>query len=32
LRDGGRFDAVNLFAFLPNHAPEQDGICLARKK
>ena len=32
LRDSGRFDAVNLFAFLPNHAPEQDGICLARKK
>lgn len=32
LRDGGRFDAVNLYAFLPNHAPEQDGICLARKK
>lgn len=32
IRDGGRWDAVNIYAFLPNHAPEQDGICLARKK
>jgi len=32
IQDGGRWDAVNVFAFLPNHAPEQDGICLARKK
>jgi predicted O-methyltransferase YrrM len=32
VQDGGRWDAVNIYAFLPNHAPEQDGICLARKK
>ncbi len=32
VRDNGYWDAVNLFAFLPDHAPEQDGICLARKK
>lgn len=32
IRDGRRWDAVNIYAFLPNHAPEQDGICLARKK
>ncbi len=32
IRDGGRWDGVNIYAFLPNHAPEQDGICLARKK
>jgi predicted O-methyltransferase YrrM len=32
IQDGGRWDAVNIYAFLPNHAPEQDGICLARKK
>jgi predicted O-methyltransferase YrrM len=32
IRDGGRWDALNIYAFLPNHAPEQDGICLARKK
>lgn len=30
--DEGRWEAVNLLAFLPEHAPEQDGICLARKK
>lgn len=32
IRDSGRWDAVNMFAFLPNHAPESDGICLALKK
>jgi len=32
MRDEARWEAVNLFAFLPEHAPEQDGICLARKK
>jgi predicted O-methyltransferase YrrM len=32
VRDSGRWDAVNLYTFLPEHAPEQDGICLARKK
>lgn len=32
LRDNGRWDAVNLLAFLPEHAPEHDGFCLARKK
>ncbi|PKN43945.1 MAG: hypothetical protein CVU63_11675 [Deltaproteobacteria bacterium HGW-Deltaproteobacteria-20] len=32
IQDGRRWDAVNIYAFLPNHAPEQDGICLARKK
>jgi predicted O-methyltransferase YrrM len=32
VRDNGCWDAVNIYAFLPSHAPEQDGICLARKK
>jgi predicted O-methyltransferase YrrM len=32
VRDNGYWDAVNMYAFLPDHAPEQDGICLARKK
>lgn len=32
VRDNGCWDAVNVYAFLPDHAPEQDGICLARKK
>lgn len=32
LRDNGRWDAVNLLAFLPDHAPEHDGFCLARKR
>ena len=32
IRDNGRWDAVNMYAFLPNHAPESDGICLALKK
>lgn len=32
VRDNGYWDAVNLYAFLPEHAPEQDGFCLARKK
>ena len=32
VRDSGCWDAVNLYAFLPEHAPEQDGFCLARKK
>jgi len=29
--DQARWDAVNILAFLPQHAPEQDGFCLARK-
>jgi len=32
VRDNGCWDAINIYAFLPDHAPEQDGICLARKK
>jgi len=32
IRDSGRWDAVNVYAFLPDHAPERDGICLALKK
>ena len=30
--DEERWETVNLLAFLPQHAPEWDGICLARKK
>jgi predicted O-methyltransferase YrrM len=32
MRHQGRWETVNLLAFLPHHAPERDGICLARKK
>lgn len=32
MRDEERWETVNLLAFLPEHAPERDGICLARKK
>lgn len=27
-----RWETVNLLAFWPEHAPERDGICLARKR
>lgn len=32
MRDERRWESVNLLAFWPDHAPERDGICLARKR
>jgi predicted O-methyltransferase YrrM len=31
MHEDARFQSVNLWAFLPAHSPEQDGICIAIK-